>query len=174
MMFVGELFISPRLTEGLNVHVGEMKMIELDETDRKLIGALLENGRASQRQLAKKIGVALGTVANRLKRLESSGIIQGYKVILDPESVGWGMTIIVGLRINKGKMMEVQERIARDNRVFSVYDVTGDFDSIVMARVKNRDDLNHLTKSVLTSPGIERSITHVVLSTPKEDVIRLP
>ena len=149
-------------------------MIELDETDRNLIAALLEDGRASQRQLAKRIGVALGTVANRLKRLESSGIIKGYKVILDPESIGWGMTIIVGLRIEKGKMLEVQERIARDKRVFSVYDVTGDFDSIVMARVKNRDDLNHLTKSVLTSPGIERSITHVVLSTPKEDVVGLP
>ena len=146
----------------------------LDNVDRKLIEVLMNNGRASMRQLASEVGVALGTIANRIKRLEQEGVIKGYKVILDPAKIGWEMTIIVGIKIKKGKMIEVQKRIAKDHRVFSVYDVTGDFDSFVIAKVQNTEDLNDLTKGVLTSEGIERSLTHVVLNTVKEATIALP
>ncbi len=146
----------------------------LDDVDRKLIEALMNNSRASMRQLAVELDVALGTIGNRLKRLEQEKIIKGYNVILDPAKVGWEMTVIVGLRITKGRMIEVQKRIAEDPRVFLVYDVTGDYDSFVVAKVQDTDDLNDLTKGVLTSEGIERSLTHVVLNTVKETSIKLP
>ncbi|MBK00335.1 MAG: AsnC family transcriptional regulator [Euryarchaeota archaeon] len=146
----------------------------LDDVDRKLIEALMNNSRASMRQLAVELDVALGTIGNRLKRLEKEKIIKGYNIILDPAKVGWEMTVIVGLRITKGRMIEVQKRIAEDPRVFLVYDVTGDYDSFVVAKVQNTDDLNDLTKGVLTSEGIERSLTHVVLNTVKETSIKLP
>ena len=149
-------------------------MVKLDDTDQKLIRALMADGRASMRQLAAEVGVALGTIANRMRRLESLGVIRGYKVDLDPAKVGWEMTVIVGLRISKGRMMDVQKRIARDERVYAIYDVTGDFDSIVMARVRSSDDLNDLTKGVLTSEGVQRSLTHVVLNTVKEDIAAMP
>ena len=146
----------------------------LDEIDRKLIQALMNNSRASMRQLAAELDVALGTIGNRLKKLEQDEIIKGYNVILDPSKVGWEMTVIVGLRITKGNMIEVQKRIAEDHRVFLVYDVTGVYDSFVVAKVQDTDDLNDLTKGVLTSEGIERSLTHVVLNTVKETTIKLP
>ena len=145
--------------------------MSLDEIDRKLIEALMNNSRSSMRQLAAKLDVALGTIRNRLERLEKEEVIKGYNVVLDPAKVGWEMTVIVGLRITKGKMIDVQKRIAEDPRVFLVYDVTGDYDSFVIAKVQNTDDLNDLTKGVLTSKGIERSLTHVVLNTVKETVI---
>jgi len=148
--------------------------MELDDTDRRLIRALMEDGRASMRQLAASVGVALGTIANRMKRLEEVGVIRGYKVDIDPAKIGWEMTVIVGLRISKGRMMDVQRRIARDERVYAIYDVTGDFDSIVMARVRGTEDLNDLSKGVLTSEGIQRSLTHVVLNTVKEDMSAIP
>ena len=148
--------------------------MSLDEIDRKLIESLMNNSRSSMRQLAAKLDVALGTIRNRLERLEKEEVIKGYNVVLDPAKVGWEMTVIVGLRITKGKMIDVQKRIAEDPRVFLVYDVTGDYDSFVIAKVQNTDDLNDLTKGVLTSKGIERSLTHVVLNTVKETVIGLP
>ena len=61
------------------------------------------------------------------------GIIKGYTVLLDAESIGWTMTVITGLRIQKGSMIDVQQQIAADPRVFAVYDVTGDYDSMVLA-----------------------------------------
>ena len=146
----------------------------LDNIDRSIIEELERDSRTSQRKLASKIGVAQGTITNRMQRLEKEGIIKGYGVRLDAESVGWGMTIMAGLRIEKGRMIEVQEKISSDPRVFTVYDTTGDWDSMVLARVKDRSDLDDLTKSVFTLEGVVRSFTHVVLNTVKEDGVRLP
>ena len=143
--------------------------MQLDDTDRRLLGALLEDARISQRGLAQRIGVAQGTITNRLRRLESLGVIKGYTVLLEPESIGWTMTVITGLRIEKGSMINVQQNIAADPRVFAVYDVTGDYDSMVLARVQSRKDLDDLTKTVFTLKGVQRSFTQVVLNTVKED-----
>tara|TARA_B100001079_G_C16309861_1_gene469553 strand:+ start:162 stop:614 length:453 start_codon:yes stop_codon:yes gene_type:complete len=146
----------------------------LDSVDRAIVEALCEDARLSHRQLAQKVGVAQGTISNRLRKLESEGVIQGYAPILNAESVGWGMTVMAGLCIEKGKIMDVQKHISSDSRVFAVYDVTGDWDSMVLARVQNREDLDNLTKTVFTLDGISRSYTHVVLNTVKESGIMLP
>ena len=146
----------------------------LDNVDRAIIEELERDSRTSQRKLASKIGVAQGTITNRMQRLESGGVIKGYGVKLDAESVGWGMTIMAGLRIEKGRMIEVQEKIASDPRVFTVYDITGDWDSMVLARVEDRSDLDDLTKTVFTLEGVVRSFTHVVLNTVKESGVHLP
>ncbi|HII37634.1 MAG TPA: Lrp/AsnC family transcriptional regulator [Candidatus Poseidoniaceae archaeon] len=151
-----------------------MPDMDLDAVDRAIIAALLSDARASQRQLAREVGVAQGTITNRIRRMEDMGIIQGYSVVIDPESVGWNMTIMAGLMIAKGKMIDVQQKIAADPRVFSVYDVTGDWDSIVLARVENRADLDDLAKTVFTLDGVTRSFTHVVLNTVKEDGLPRP
>ena len=143
--------------------------MNLDATDRTILAALLEDARISQRGLAKRVGVAQGTITNRLRRLEDMGVIKGYTVLLDAESIGWTMTVITGLRIQKGTMIDVQQQIAADPRVFAVYDVTGDYDSMVLARVQGRKDLDDLTKTVFTMEGVQRSITQVVLNTVKED-----
>jgi len=143
--------------------------MQLDDTDRRLLAVLLEDARISQRGLAQRIGVAQGTITNRLRRLEDLGVIKGYTVLLEPESIGWTMTVITGLRIEKGSMINVQQNIAADPRVFAVYDVTGDYDSMVLARVQSRKDLDDLTKTVFTLSGVQRSFTQVVLNTVKED-----
>ena len=148
--------------------------MDLDETDLRLLSLLNKDARQSQRQLARELGVAQGTVTNRIRRLEEEGIISGYSAVLDPEKVGWTMTIMAGLRIMKGRMIDVQQKIAADPRVFAVYDVTGDWDSMVLARVKDRKDLDNLTKTVFTLDGVARSFTHVVLNTVKEDPLPQP
>ena len=145
-----------------------------DEVDRQLIEALQEDGRLSMRKLAERIGVALGTVANRLATLERGGVIKGYSVVLDANKIGWEMTVVVGLRIVKGRLLEVQREIAADPRVFAVYDVTGEMDSLGVARVADRDDLDNFTKTVLSAEGIERSVTHVALNTVKDISVTLP
>ena len=148
--------------------------MQLDDTDRRLLTVLLEDARISQRGLAQRIGVAQGTITNRLRRLKDLGVIKGYTVLLEPESIGWTMTVITGLRIEKGSMINVQQNIAADPRVFAVYDVTGDYDSMVLARVQSRKDLDDLTKTVFTLKGVQRSFTQVVLNTVKEDGRVLP
>jgi len=113
-------------------------------------------------------------VSNRGRRLEAAGAIRGYTVMLDPEKVGWELTVVIGLRIEKGRLIEIQEKIAKDPRVYGVYDVTGDFDSMVVARARDRSDLDELSKNVMSVDGVERSVTHLVLNTVKESPTTLP
>ena len=146
----------------------------IDDTDRRILAVLLADARTSMRSIAEEVGVSLGTVSNRVKRMEEMGIIQGYGVRIDAEKVGWTMTVLCGLRIEKGRLMEVQRRIAEDPRVFGIYDVTGEFDSMVLARVRERAHLDDLSKTVLSSEGIMRTVTHVVLNTVKQNGVELP
>ncbi len=148
--------------------------IDLDEVDKRIIKVLEADARTSLRSIAEQVGVALGTVSNRVRKLERLGVIKGYTVLLDPDKSGWGLSVVIGLRIQKGRLMEVQMKIAEDHRVFGVYDVTGDYDSMVLARACNRGDLDDLSKSVMSMDGIERSITHLVLNTVKEMPPSLP
>jgi len=146
----------------------------LDEVDRRIIKVLEDDARTSLRKIAEIVGVALGTVSNRVRRLETLGVIRGYTVLIDPDKAGWGLSVLIGLRIEKGRLIEIQEKIAKDNRVYGVYDVTGDYDSMVLARATNRDDLDDLIKSVVSVSGIVRSVTHLVLNSVKEMPPSLP
>ena len=146
----------------------------IDDTDRAIIKCLESDARMSLRSVAEEIGVSLGTVSNRLRRLESSGVVTGYTIRLNAEKAGWGLTVVVGLRIEKGRLLELQRRIAEDHRVLGVYDVTGDFDSMVVARAVDRGDLDDLSKTVLSLDGITRSVTHFVLNTVKERPTSIP
>jgi len=122
-------------------------MYLLDEIDRKIIRVLEKDARTSLRKISELVDVSLGTVSNRVKKMENNGVIMGYSVILNPDEIGWELNVVIGLRIQKGRLIEIQEKIAKDSRVHGVYDVTGDFDSMVIARAKNRKDLDDLSKN---------------------------
>jgi len=146
----------------------------LDETDRRILSVLQRDARTSMRKISEEVGVSLGTVSNRVRKLEGTGVIRGYTVLLDPEKIGWDLNVVIGLRIQKGRLIEIQEKIAKDPRVYGVYDVTGDFDSMVVARARDRSDLDDLSKNVMSVDGVERSVTHLVLNTVKESPTTLP
>jgi DNA-binding Lrp family transcriptional regulator len=140
----------------------------LDTDDRAILAHLRVDGRASQRDVAAATGLSLATVNRRIRRLEESGAIRGYAAVLDPEAVGWGLTTVIGLRIDKGHLRKVQESIARDPRVFAVYDVTGEWDGVVLARLRDRADLDDLAKTTLSRTHIQRTNTMVVLASVLE------
>ncbi|MCS5556945.1 MAG: Lrp/AsnC family transcriptional regulator [Arenicellales bacterium] len=146
----------------------------LDETDCRILSVLQRDARTSMRKISEEVGVSLGTVSNRVRKLEETGVVLGYTVLLDPEKIGWDLNVVIGLRIQKGRLIEIQEKIAKDPRVYGVYDVTGDFDSMVVARARDRSDLDELSKNVMSVDGVERSVTHLVLNTVKESPTTLP
>ena len=141
----------------------------LNKTDSALVTALNDDGRASQRELASSTKVALGTVSNHLKKLESEKVIRGYLPDIDPEKVGFTLTAVTHVRISKGRIMEVQSSIAEHSRVFGVYDVTGEWDSMVLARFTNREEMDSFIKTALSQKNIERTNTSLVLNTVKEE-----
>ncbi len=137
--------------------------------DLRIIRALNQNARKSFRDLARELNLALSTVSNHVKKLEDSGYIKGYIPVLDPVRLGFDLAVIIGIKIAHGKLIDVQERIGRLPNVFGVYDVTGDWDSMLLARFRDREDLNDFIKDLLNIPHVERSMTQLVLNTVKEE-----
>ena len=141
----------------------------LNETDAKILQVLLEDARFSSRQVAKKVGVSVGTVLSRIKRLEDEGLVKGYSVIMDHEKLGYQLTVVMEITVSKGRLVEMENEIAKNSNVCCVYDVTGLTDAFIIAKFKSREELGKFTKRLLALPYIERTNTHVVLTTVKED-----
>ena len=141
----------------------------LDATDLRILRSLNQDARKSYRDIARELEIALSTVSARVRRLEESGIVTGYVPVVDPARLGFDLIVVIGVKIAHGKLLEVQSRVAKSPRVFAVYDVTGEWDSVVLARFHDRDELNAFIKDLLANPHIERTATQLVLNTIKEE-----
>ena len=152
------------------VREGEKSSIgEMDELDRKILQAYLMDARSSYRELAHKLGVSTTTIQSRTSKLERSGIIRGYSAIFDHEKVGFQLTVLTEVSVAKGKLLELEKEVAKMPQVLAVYDVTGLTDAMVIAKFRSREELSKFTKALLAMPFVERTNTHIVLTTVKED-----
>jgi len=141
----------------------------IDELEEKIIRVMNENARKSFREIAKVVGTSPTAVINKVKRLESAGVIKGYIPVVNPEYFGLDLMAIIALRISKGKLLETQHKISEDRRVTAVYDITGEWDSLVIGLFRGRDDLNDFIKGILSLPYVDRTVTHLVLNVVKEE-----
>jgi DNA-binding Lrp family transcriptional regulator len=140
-----------------------------DELDRKIIQALNRNARKSYREIAKEVGTSVTAVIHRIKKFEETGAIKGYIPVVDQEYFGFSLSAIIALRISRGKLLDIQQKIAEDPRIAAVYDVTGDWDSLIIGYFRDRHDLNDFIKGLLTLENVDRSVTHIVLNVIKEE-----
>jgi len=141
----------------------------IDDLDRKIIRVMNTNARKSYRELAKQLGISVTAVINRIKKFEENNIIKGYIPVVDREYFGIKLTALIALRLKKGNFIEIQKQIAKDDRIAAVYDITGEWDSLIVGYFKDRKDLNDFIKSLLSKDSIDRSITHLVLNIVKEE-----
>ena len=143
--------------------------MDLDEKDERILKHLIVDARQSARHLAHKLNVSTVTAISRIKKLEERKIINGYTVRLNHEVLGYDITGIIEVTTNKGKMLEIENVIAKTENVCAVYDITGDADTLVIAKFKDRKSLSEFVKKVSSIPNVENTVTHLVLNTVKED-----
>ncbi len=139
-----------------------------EDLDRRLVNALLGDGRASLRNLAEQLEVSVTTVSNHLSELEEAGTIEGYTPVVDYATLGYDVTAIIQLNVEGKALVEVTERLADQPQMISVYEVTGDHDIVAIGKFKDTDDMNATIKELLTTPEIKESNTSVVLNPEKE------
>jgi DNA-binding Lrp family transcriptional regulator len=144
-----------------------------DELDLKIIRLLLSDSRSSAREMASQLGISTSTVTARMERMRGRGIIQGFTAAVDFQKLGYELTVVTEIIVSKGKLLEMEREIAKLAGVCAVYDVTGEIDAIVISKCKDREELSRFTKGLLAMPFVERTNSHIVLTTVKED-FRLP
>ncbi len=145
----------------------------VDELDLRILRILLRDGRASAREMGAALRVSTSTVTARMARMRELKILKEFAAVVDYQSLGYELTVVTEIIVSKGKLLEMEREIAKLPGVCAVYDVTGEIDAIVVAKCRSRDELSRYTKGLLTMPFVERSNSHVVLTTVKED-FRLP
>jgi len=141
----------------------------IDDLGKKIIRVLNQNARRSFREIAKEVGTSVTAVIHKIKKFEESGVIKGYIPIVDPEYFDLKLIAIIALRISRGKLLETQQKIAEDPRVVAVYDITGEWDSMIIGYFKDQQDLNSFIKNLLSQENVDRSVTHIVLNMIKEE-----
>ena len=141
----------------------------MDDKDIEILKHLSVDGRQSARQLSLRMGVSTVTMISRMKKLEQQKIIQGYSVRLNHELLGYNITAIIEITTNQGKMLEIENVISKKENVIAVYDITGNADTIIIAKFKDRKTLSDFIKELSAMPNIGNTVTHIVLNTIKED-----
>ena len=139
-----------------------------ENLDRKLVNALLGDGRASLRSLGEDLDVSVTTVSNHLSDLEDEGIINGYTPKVDYDALGYDVTAIIQLKVEGSSLPEVTDSLRNHKQMISVYEVTGDYDIIAVGKFTDTDGMNAQIKELLTDPEIKESNTSVVLNTASE------
>lgn len=140
----------------------------LDELDYALLQLLCDNPELTYRELAVQLKKSPATVLNRLRQLRKSGVIKGQQLVLDYEKLGYDIFVITELQIGKGKLRELEQKVARHPNVVAVYDCTGSFDATIFARFKNTRSMDAFLKKIQTYDFVERTNTRLVLNTIKE------
>ncbi|PSP33478.1 AsnC family transcriptional regulator [Halobacteriales archaeon QH_10_70_21] len=139
-----------------------------ENLDRKLVNALLDDGRASLRSLGEDLDVSVTTVSNHISDLQEQGIIEGYVPEVNYGELGYDVTAIIQLKVEGSALPEITERLSEQTHMVSVYEITGDHDIVAIGKFTDTDHMNEQIKELLVDPEIKESNTSVVLNTVVE------
>lgn len=137
--------------------------MNIDPITWKILSAVQNNGRISLKALAHEIGLSLPATSERLKRLEESGIISGYRAIVNPESVGYGVMAIIGMTTLQPDKARLIKTLSLMPEVIECLHVTGQDSYLIRAVTKN---LQHLEDFVGSINQYGETRTSIVLSHP--------
>ena len=140
----------------------------LDAVDGSILAALRQNARESFAEIGKRVSLSATTVAERIRRLESEGVIQGYEVKLSATKLGYPVTAFVLAR-PKGPDVRFVEVARQRPEVLACYRVTGEFSFIAHAIVRDVEHLEELLNYL--EPATLHIVTLVVLSTSFDSVL---
>jgi len=134
--------------------------MKLDKRDIALLNELQKNCRQSLKKLARKFGMSITTVHERMKKLEKKGVIKGYKAILDPDKTDNSSIIFILIRLDFRRMEEsnlnqwdVAKKISKLPNLLEVYAVAGEWDMLLKVRAKDVQQISQLVMTNLKKIG---------------------
>ncbi len=142
--------------------------MDIDSLDQAILNALLDNSRLSLRQIAARVHSSVATVMHRLRKLEQEKVVTGYSAKIDYDALGYEFDALIDVSVSKGKLLQVEQKIAVHPNVYAVYDITGASDVTVMARFKTRRGLDDFLKKIQAYDFVEDTQTHLILRVIKD------
>lgn len=151
----------------------DAKPIEINAHERKILRALQANGRISNAELAKKVGLSTTACWNHTKRLFDLGVIQGVHAQVDPNVLQQGTVVLIGVVLDRStpESFAAFEAAARNvQQVLECWLVAGDVDYFLKIRVRDLPAFNHLHNTkIIALPGVRQVRTFFVLNEVKSN-----
>ena len=141
----------------------------MDERDLRILAALQRDARATYADVARQVGLSPSSVHQRVRKLEESGVIRGYRAEIDPAAVGLGVTALISVMpLDPKQPDDLPDRVEELPEIEDCYSVAGDENYILKVRTRSTTDLEDLLRRLREKAGVQTRTT-VVLSIPFED-----
>ncbi|HVR98095.1 MAG TPA: Lrp/AsnC family transcriptional regulator [Thermoanaerobaculia bacterium] len=141
----------------------------IDDKDREILKILQQNARTSNAEIARQLGMAPSAILERVRRLEASGVIQGYEARIDPVALGYHLTafVFVGSNDVTGEL-KTAERLAEIPEVQEVHHIAGEDCFLLKVRAQDARSLGRMLRERMAAIGPLRTRTTIVLETVRE------
>lgn len=147
--------------------------MKYDAMDIKILNILQDNGRITNSKLASEIGISPPAMSERVKRLESSGVIEKYVAILDRKKSGFGLLAMINVSLSLhqiSNLKTVKDLLVQLDEVLECYQMTGDIDFMLKVAIKDMYSYTEFVNDKLSGiPGIQNIKTSFVLDTLKSE-----
>jgi DNA-binding Lrp family transcriptional regulator len=144
----------------------------MDQIDRRILHVLERGGRISNLALAERVGLSASACLRRVSALEKSGVITGYRAVLNPERAGIGFTAYVTVGLNrhtKAAQQAFEQAIAASPEVRECHNITGGVEYLLRVEVSDLAAYKRFHTDVLGAlPQVNTLTTYVVMGSPKD------
>lgn len=139
----------------------------IDFTDRKILSALLSKGRSTFAELAAQVGLTAPTVHDRVKKLERSGIIEGYTAIINPDALGYEITALVHIVTDaRVASAEYEKHLTEISEIQKCFSVAGEETYVAFVLTRSPKTLEKVLQKIKSTPGTVSTKASVILSSP--------
>ncbi|MFH0738053.1 MAG: Lrp/AsnC family transcriptional regulator [Candidatus Micrarchaeota archaeon] len=145
------------------------EVVKLDSTDRRILASLIDNSKMMSKELSRKLRIHPNTLLQRLKKLESSGVITKYQAVVNFPKVDKQMQVPMFLKVNMEKPWEDALRpAAKFPEIVSFILITGEHDVLVIARVDGDAHLADLMRRIQATKVVVKTTTHLIVDYYKQ------
>lgn len=147
----------------------------MDHIDVKILRCLTKDARMNASQISQRVNLSISAVIERMKKLESSGLIKGYTAVIDEKQAGFNVQAMISIRLEHPKYnQEFNRQMCNHECVMECFYITGDFDYIARIGVSSTEELTKVLHDIKQIPGVSLTRTYVVLDNIKQNTSVIP
>lgn len=147
----------------------------MDKIDIGIIHCLTEDARMNASQIGQRVNLSVSAVIERMKKLESSGLIRRYTAVIDEQKAGFGTQALISVRLEHPKYNQsFAKQMCAHPCVLDCFYITGDFDYMARVMVGSGEELTRVLNDIKQIPGVSLTRTYVVLESIKQDTPVIP
>jgi Lrp/AsnC family transcriptional regulator for asnA, asnC and gidA len=144
-------------------------MRQLDDVDARILGILVEDGRRSFREVARRVGITTPTVQARIKRMMDEGLILKISPIFNPSKFQHGLVFQLYLRVNPAEIEEISRKLGNRSEVRGIYLTTGENNLALRVVVDSLEELQQFTETLDREFGVKQNSSQMVVRIFKDD-----